>query len=69
MRCCGTFGKRPAFAFFCPGSPTRADGSWRPGILDRAENLGLRGGFRVQVVHNDLNPHNILVDPEAPTPP
>lgn len=36
--------------------------------LDRfeAEVLPRLGGLRRQVVHNDLNPHNVLVDPTAP---
>lgn len=37
--------------------------------LDRfeADVLPRLAGFRHQVVHNDLNPHNVLVDPADPT--
>jgi Ser/Thr protein kinase RdoA (MazF antagonist) len=36
--------------------------------LDRFEHCLARelGGFRAQVIHNDLNPHNLLVDPANP---
>ena len=38
-------------------------------VLDRFDRdlAPLLPGLRAQVVHNDLNPHNVLVDPHDPT--
>jgi hydroxylysine kinase len=49
-------------------TPSAADRDLCERTLDRFERGLARelGGFRAQVIHNDLNPHNLLVDPANP---
>lgn len=49
-------------------TPSSADRDLCEHSIDRFERRLSQepGGFRAQVIHNDLNPHNLLVNPSSP---